>query len=535
MDTIYHNGRFYIGPGRFAQAVWLKAGRFYRVSDSATLLAEAPAACQKIDLEGKVALPGFNDSHLHLLSIGQELGMVDLYGVTSVEALLDRCRAFLARRQPPPGQTVVGNGWNQDLFASPAIPTRTQLDAVAPAQPLILNRVCGNLLCCNTAALRQAGITAATPVPPGGGIDLGPDGQPNGILRDNAIALLDPLLPPPTAESCRTAYLAAMAHAAACGITSVQTNDCNAATWPVVLAALRQLEDAGLLTLRLNLQCAFDTPAALEQFFAAGNRAGQGGKWWRVGALKLFVDGSLGARTAWLRTPYADAPGEYGLCCLSKADALAMARLANAHGLTVVAHAIGDAAIAQMLAVYRQVGPAGNPLRNGIIHCQITTPGQWAEFAALKAPAYVQPIFIDYDHTIAQARCGAALAETSYAFGTPAAQGVRICYGTDAPVESLNPFPNLYCAITRQALNGTPAGGWHPAQRVSREEALAHYTADSAWAEFAEGEKGKIAPGYLADFVVLDKDYFTVPEGEIPGIRVTRTIVGGRQVFAAAR
>ena len=530
-EKLYYHGKVYCGSGRYAEAFWVRDGRFRSVGTDAALLAAVPADCPRLDLGGATVLPGLNDSHMHLLEIGLDLDTVDLYAASSVGVLLNRCRAFIARRQPAQGAAVVGNGWNEDKFDHPAIPTRTKLDTAAPDRPLVLNRVCGHMLTCNTAALCAAGITENTPVPAGGGIDLGPDGTPNGILRDNAMALLDPLLPGKTAARCEEAYLAAMARAAACGITSVQTNDPHADTWPAVLAALQSLERKDLLTVRINLQCAFETPAQLQSFFDAGWRPGKGGRRWQVGSLKLFTDGSLGARTARLRQDYADAPGERGLLCMDKPTALAMVRLANGHGMPAVAHAIGDAAIEQMLDVYREVGPAGNPLRNGIIHCQITTPDQWRRFASERVAAYVQPIFLNYDHTIAAARVGEALAATSYAFSTPAAYGARISYGTDAPVEDCNPFANLYCAVTRKGLDGAPAGGWHPEERLGRGSAVDHYTIESAWAEHAENIKGRIAPGYLADFAVLDRDYFTVPEAEIPGIQITRTAVGGREVF----
>lgn len=530
-EKLYYNGKVYCGGGRYAQAFWVREGRFRWAGDDAALLAAAPEDCPRLDLHGATVLPGLNDSHLHLLEVGLDLDAVDLYGAASAEELLVRCRAYVTRRRPAPGQTVVGNGWNEDCFAAPVIPTREMLDGAVSDRPLVLNRVCGHLLCCNTAALAAAGITAATPAPEGGGIDLGPDGAPNGILRDNAMALLNPLLPGKTPERCEAAYLAAMARAASYGLTSVQTCDPHADSWPAVLAALRALGQKGLITVRMNLQCAFETPGQLQAFFDAGNHPGTGGRLWQVGSLKLFADGSLGARTAWLRRDYADAPGVRGLCCMDKPTALAMVRLANGNGMPVVAHAIGDAAIEQMLDVYREASPAGNPLRNGIIHCQITTPDQWQRFADEKAAAYVQPVFIDYDHRIAAARCGGELAATSYAFHTPAALGVHISYGTDAPVEDCNPFVNLYTAVTRRARDGAPAGGWHPAERAGREEAVDRYTIGSAWAEHAENIKGRIAPGYLADFTVLDRDYFTVPEDEIAQIQATRTVVGGQEVF----
>ena len=531
---LFYNGHFYTGPGYAASVLWAQGGRI-RALGGPELLAAAPPELPRTDLGGGWALPGFNDSHLHLLDVGRGLASVDLFGASGPADIAARCAAFVRAHAVPPGQAVYGNGWNQDLFAGPhALPTRADLDAAVPDHPLLLDRVCGHIMLCNTAALRAAGITSQTPDPPGGGIDRGPGGEPNGLLRDNAAALVRPLLPAETPAACAGRWRAALAHAAAHGLTSVQTCDVRSRDWPTVLAALEELDAQDALPLRLTLQCAMDTPADLQALWDAGYRPGAHGKRWKIGPLKLFLDGSLGARTAWLRGGYADAPGAHGLCCLPMAEALALARKADAAGMQVVAHAIGDGAMEEMLDIIETLNaPRGgaNPLRHGVVHCQVTTPGQWDRLAALGAGALVQPIFLDYDHTIVTARCGAALAGTSYAFGDAVRRGLPVSYGTDAPVESLDPLRNLYAAVTRRPLSG--GAPWQPQQAVTRAQALFCYTQGSAWQEFAEAEKGRLAPGFLADFTVLDRDYFTVPEADIPRLRVQATVTGGQVVYRA--
>ncbi len=511
------------------------AGGRIRALGGPELLAAAPPELPRTDLGGGWVLPGFNDSHLHLLDVGRGLASVDLFGASGPADIAARCAAFVRAHAVPPGQAVYGNGWNQDLFAGPhALPTRADLDAAVPDHPLLLDRVCGHIMLCNTAALRAAGITSQTPDPPGGGIDRGPGGEPNGLLRDNAVALVRPLLPAETPAACAGRWRAALAHAAAHGLTSVQTCDVRSRDWPTVLAALEELDAQDALPLRLTLQCAMDTPEDLQALWDAGYRPGAHGKRWKIGPLKLFLDGSLGARTAWLRGGYADAPGAHGLCCLPMAEALALARKADAAGMQVVAHAIGDGAMEEMLDIIETLNaPRGgaNPLRHGVVHCQVTAPGQWDRLAALGAGALVQPIFLDYDHTIVTARCGAALAGTSYAFGDAVRRGLPVSYGTDAPVESLDPLRNLYAAVTRRPLSG--GAPWQPQQAVTRAQALFCYTQGSAWQEFAEAEKGRLAPGFLADFTVLDRDYFTVPEADIPRLRVQATVTGGQVVYRA--
>ena len=531
---LFYNGHFYTGPGYAASVLWAQGGRI-RALGGPELLAAAPPELPRTDLGGGWALPGFNDSHLHLLDVGRGLASVDLFGASGPADIAARCAAFVRAHAVPPGQAVYGNGWNQDLFAGPhALPTRADLDAAVPDHPLLLDRVCGHIMLCNTAALRAAGITSQTPDPPGGGIDRGPGGEPNGLLRDNAVALVRPLLPAETPAACAGRWRAALAHAAAHGLTSVQTCDVRSRDWPTVLAALEELDAQDALPLRLTLQCAMDTPEDLQALWDAGYRPGAHGKRWKIGPLKLFLDGSLGARTAWLRGGYADAPGAHGLCCLPMAEALALARKADAAGMQVVAHAIGDGAMEEMLDIIETLNaPRGgaNPLRHGVVHCQVTTPGQWDRLAALGAGALVQPIFLDYDHTIVTARCGAALAGTSYAFGDAVRRGLPVSYGTDAPVESLDPLRNLYAAVTRRPLSG--GAPWQPQQGVTRAQALFCYTQGSAWQEFAEAEKGRLAPGFLADFTVLDRDYFTVPEADIPRLRVQATVTGGQVVYRA--
>ena len=531
---LFYNGHFYTGPGYAASVLWAQGGRI-RALGGPELLAAVPPELPRTDLGGGWALPGFNDSHLHLLDVGRGLASVDLFGASGPADIAARCAAFVRAHAVPPGQAVYGNGWNQDLFAGPhALPTRADLDAAVPDHPLLLDRVCGHIMLCNTAALRAAGITSQTPDPPGGGIDRGPGGEPNGLLRDNAVALVRPLLPAETPAACAGRWRAALAHAAAHGLTSVQTCDVRSRDWPTVLAALEELDAQDALPLRLTLQCAMDTPEDLQALWDAGYRPGAHGKRWKIGPLKLFLDGSLGARTAWLRGGYADAPGAHGLCCLPMAEALALARKADAAGMQVVAHAIGDGAMEEMLDIIETLNaPRGgaNPLRHGVVHCQVTAPGQWDRLAALGAGALVQPIFLDYDHTIVTARCGAALAGTSYAFGDAVRRGLPVSYGTDAPVESLDPLRNLYAAVTRRPLSG--GAPWQPQQAVTRAQALFCYTQGSAWQEFAEAEKGRLAPGFLADFTVLDRDYFTVPEADIPRLRVQATVTGGQVVYRA--
>ena len=537
-QTILINGKIYLERDRFASALLVENGRIAAVGDSADLLAQAPEAAV-YDCAGRTVIPGLNDSHLHLLHIADQLARVDICGCTSVEDLISRCKAFLAENPKAREQGLHSVGWNQDLFDVPRIPTRHDLDQIATDIPIVLERICGHILTTNTRAIELLGLTADSPQYAGGTFEFGEDGQPNGIFTENACRYAVDLIPSPSIEEQEALLLRTMDYAVAHGLTSVQSNDAgtsrSAAMGPQFFEMMRQIYARGAAPLRYRHQVCFQHPDQFAQFLRSGERehpAYQGDSWLTMGPLKLFKDGSLGARTATMRQEYRDDPGNYGVECTDDALMLQFCRMAQDAGMQVVTHAIGDDAISRTLDAYESVNlPGENPLRHGVVHCQITDLPMLQRMVDSKIAAFYQPIFLDYDMQVLESRVGKELASTSYAFATFPKLGGKVGYGTDAPVENCNPFPNIYSAVTRMNLKGQPEGGFYPQEKVDIYDAIDAYTAGSAWCEFAEDEKGRLKPGYLADLVVLDTDIFTCPERDIPGILPVMTMVGGRIVF----
>lgn len=531
MRRAFVNGKFYLSSGRFAEAVLVEDGLFSAVGSNAEIAALANGAPQE-DLGGRTVLPGFVDSHLHLLDLGQRLNSLVLSEADSIADVVRRGRAFIAERNIPAGAGILGSGWNQDYFTDEQrLLERRDLDQISTDHPIVLSRACGHAVAANTLALNMAGITAETTFD-GGEIRLGPDGEPNGIITENAIALLQVLLGEQTAEQTAQLISGAMRHANASGITSIQTNDAKDESAEAILGIYESMANAGKTSLRVYHQVCFTTEQGLADYIASGRRTRQGNELNQIGPLKMFIDGSLGARTALMRAPYADDPAAEGVLCMSQEQMDRMVAAADAVGMQVATHAIGDGAIDMILSAYEKVAKNGqNPNRHGVVHCQITDMPLLERFKKSDIFAYVQPIFLHYDLKIVESRVGAQLASTSYAFHTMDELGLHVGYGTDAPVEDLNTMDNLHCAVNRQDLAGNPPGGFYANERVPLEKAIDNYTVGSAYASFEENVKGRIAEGYYADMAVLDTDIFSIDPSGIRGVNVDLTVLGGEVVY----
>ncbi|MCL2397922.1 MAG: amidohydrolase, partial [Defluviitaleaceae bacterium] len=442
MTQAYINGKFYTGNGRFAQAVLVADGRFALIGNNGDILAAAGG--NVVDLGGRTVLPGFNDSHMHLYSVGVQLNSLKLGDCTSIADCITAGRAYLEGKRIPPGRPVLGYLWNQESFTDERRNlTRHDLDKISTAHPILALRACSHIVSCNTMALKMAGITANTPDPQGGEIGHDADGTPNGVLAENAMELISGLADNPTIDEMTATIKAAMTHASRHGITSVQTNDVRDGNWQNMLAAYGRLYDQAQdqAPLRTNHQCFFSTPAGLRDFITSGNITGRGNDMHKIGPLKMFVDGSLGGRTAALQHPYNDAPHTSGILTMTSAQLDEMIQIAHAAGMSCVIHAIGDGAMALVLAAYEKVISGGNNrLRHGIIHCQITDTPILKRMAASNVLALVQPIFLHTDIKMIESRVGADRAATSYAWGTMDSLGIPVSYGTDAPIEGLCPI-----------------------------------------------------------------------------------------------
>lgn len=533
--TAIINGKLFIKPGVFAQAALWENGVFQLVGSNDQVLAAAPEA-EIIDCGGRTVLPGLNDSHMHLLGVGVGMYEADIGDVRSVDELVERVRRYREEHPERCRDGIHAVGWNQDLFiGDKRIPTRQDLDKIATDVPIVLERVCGHVATGNSKTVELLGLTRDSAQFSGGTWEKDENGEPNGVFTENGCTAANRVIPAYSAQAVEAMFLQAAEYALSRGVTSVQSNDAGTswASRELFLPLLKRIYDEGRCKLRYRHQISFDTPEKLRAFCIDEGRFDRyETDRLKLGPVKLYKDGSLGGRTALMRQDYLDDAGNRGIVVKNRAELDAFCKVADAFGMQVVTHVIGDRAIEETLESYETVLHEGkNPLRHGLIHCQITDRPMLERIRRDEVPAFYQPIFLDYDMHAVLSRCGEALSSTSYAFRTLKELGGQVSYGTDSPVEDCNPFPNLYSAITRKDKNGWPEGGFFPAERVSVEEAVEAYTAGSAWAEFQEDTKGRIAPGFLADLTVLDKDIFTCDPMEIRDILPVMTIVAGEIAY----
>jgi predicted amidohydrolase YtcJ len=436
-------------------------------------------------------------------------------------------------RQTPAGEWVLGGDWDEQLWDPPAPPTRQLIDPVSPATPVFVNRFDGHMALANSAALKLAGVTAATKEPPGGVIVRDAAGNPTGLLKDAAMGLVNRVIPPFTQARRAQALARALEHAASLGVTSVRDMGPDAAD----LATYAEFAERGRLTARVSA-----APPELQWADQAklGIRRGFGTPMLRLGAVKGFADGSLGSTTALFFEPYTDAPESRGLFADEMLPLEAVrGRLTGADGagLQLCIHAIGDRAISVVLDLFADIAQANGARdrRFRIEHAQHVAPKDFDRFASLGVIAAVQPYHAIDDGRWAERRIGPERIKTTYAFRTFLDRGVRLAMGSDWPVAPLSPLLGIYAAITRATIDGKHPGGWVPAQKITVEEAVRGYTSGSAYAEFAEADKGTLAPGALADLAILSDDIFTIEPARIKDVTVRTTIVGGRVVYDAPR
>lgn len=534
MKTVIYNGKIYIERDVFAQAVLISDGIIEKTGTDEEILSMSAVDCEKIDAQGKTILPGLNDSHQHLGYIGEWLILADLSSARSIDDIVDIGKRFIEENPELCKNGLVGIGWNQDYFADEKrILNRHDLDRISVDIPIVFKRVCGHVVSANTKAIEMAGITGDTPQFDGGVFEIGDDGSPNGVFNENATNEIEKVIPDHTAEEWEQIFIKGMEYAVSVGLTSVQSNDVRDRNYKDVFKLFHKLHDEKKMLLRYRHQNSFLKLENFKDFLKTEYRYGKyDNKFLSLGPLKLFKDGSLGARTGLMRNEYADEPGNFGVASLSDEQMDALCGLAAENGIQVITHVIGDAAVEQTVINYERVMKTGkNDLRHGVVHCQITDRSLLERIAELDILAFVQPIFLNYDLHIVESRVGKKLAGTSYAFNTLDKLGTHVSYGTDAPVENCNPFPNIYCAVTRKDLNGYPEVGFCPEECVDVAQAIDNYTVESAYAEYQENVKGRIKPGYYADLIILDKDIFTIPVDEIKDIKVELTMVGGRTVY----
>ncbi|MDR1972470.1 MAG: amidohydrolase [Treponema sp.] len=551
MIQIIYNGKFYRRRDNFCQAIRIEDGVIRGLGTSEELLSAAPPGAEKIDAAGALVLPGFHDSHLHLHWLGRRFGMVEGAGADSVEEVIRRGRELIARTKPAPGTYVQGAGVNPDLFtAEKRDLTREDLDKISTEHPVIIARHCGHTIYCNSLALRMAGIADRAPEVEGGTIEKDAAGRPNGVLRENANALVREGIPEITRAQMKEDYKRAMEKALSLGITSLGSNDSQGPNFDDVNEVYQSIyaegeedRDARLFP-RITMQCGISADERyLDSLKERGAVTGKilweskkRGVFLRMGPVKLFMDGTLGGQTAWMKQPYRDKPETSGFPVLDEEKLRTLVRLSAAAGCQVIVHCIGDAAMEAVISAMEQVSsPGSNPLRHGIVHCQVSSRPQLERMARNRLLALVQPIFLADDVYILENRVGPELASSSYAWGSMERLGVNVSYGTDAPVSELDPIQGISWAVSRQdpRRDFYPQGGFYPAERVGIAAAIDAYTAGSAYSAWEETSRGRIRDGYWADLCFIDRDLFSIPPEEIHKARVRRTMIAGETVFRA--
>jgi predicted amidohydrolase YtcJ len=539
-DIIFVHANVYTGVPSNAQfssilreeAIAVRGDRIQAVGKNVDIQKLKGPQTQVIDLGGHFVMPGFNDAHLHLADAGLQKLNVDLTGVKTLDEFRNRVLAKVETAKP--GDWILGGGWDETLWPVKTLPSRWDLDEVSGGHPVFLDRVDGHLAVANTRALQLASITIASRDPEGGQIDRDANGQPTGILRDLAQRAVYAVLPQPTREKRRQGLEVALADLAEHGVTSAQDYSPEWQNFEIY----EDLEKEGKLTARISEWLPFDD--SIEELQKKRDSHPQADLMLHTGMLKGFMDGSLGGHTAALLEPYADDPKNSGLPRYEAAKLNDMAKERVLAGFQLGFHAIGDKGVQMALDAFAEAEKAareqkvkaangGDDFRLRIEHAQVTTPAQIARFKELKVIASMQPSHLLNDMRWAQDRLGPKRAATSYAWAAFLNKGVTLAFGTDYPVEPVTPFRGLYAAVTRQSENGKQE--FFPAQRLTMDQAITAYTTGSAFAEFEEKEKGKLAPGMLADFVVLDRDVTAAAAEKVLATKVLRTVVGGKTVY----
>lgn len=510
-----------------AEAIAILGERIVAVGSDEEIAAWRGPHTKVIAGQGRRVLPGFNDSHVHFMNGGQQLENVALRDAASPEEFARRIGKHAAKLDD--NEWVVGGNWDHQLWKPAKLPNRRLIDPLTPNTPVFVNRSDGHMGLANSAALRLAGITADTPAPPGGVIEHDARGEPTGILKDAAMGLVQKLIPPVSRDAQLRSARLAMRHAANVGVTSVQHMSCEYEH----VSVYAELAERGELTTRIY---AAPRIASWREQAQVGMRRAFGSSRLRLGALKGFADGSLGAGTAYFFKPYTDEADNRGLLAddmLPTSQMLERMTRADAAALQLCIHGIGDRAISEVLDLFARVRRVNGPRdrRFRVEHAQHVAPQDFARFHELDVIASMQPYHAIDDGRWAEGRIGPVRAQGTYAFRTFLESDVRLAFGTDWPVAPLNPLYTVYAAVTRATIDGRRNEGWVPEQKITVAETIEAYTLGSAYAEFQEHEKGSIEVGKLADVVILQEDIFNIPPMDIVDVLVDMTIVGGRVVW----
>jgi len=526
--TYYLHGRIYTNDPKhpWAQAMAVRDEKVYCIGTITQIMLDCGGAKapEVVELKGQFVMPGFNDAHTHIGGAGRDKLNVELHGATSIADIQKLVKDAADRH--PAGVWILGSGWDQTRWADPKLPTRLDLDQAAPNNPVYLDHISGHIAVVNSLALKHAEIAPDTPNPPGGEIERFADGEATGILKENAKELVEQRIPdPPDAERKRGIELV-FAELARNGVTSVQ----DFSSWDD-FRAFSDLKQEKKLTVRITEWLPFT--ASTDELQNMRAQGGTTDPWLRTGALKGFLDGALGTRTAALLAPYADDPSSSGIVTIDPERLKAMAIERDRLGFQLAFHAIGDKANRTALDTFESLLRVNGPRdrRDRIEHAQVVSPDDVARFAGMKVIASMQPCHETNDLRWAEQRLGPERSKGAYAWNSLYKAGATIAFGTDYDVEPVDPRRGLYACLTRAGVDGMPSGGWIPQEKLSLGDCVRMYTSGSAYAEFMDGKKGELKVGEFADFIVLSQDITKATPPEILKTEILRTVVGGRVVY----
>lgn len=532
MELILYNGKISTRNG-FASAIGCKDGIISKIGDDKSILKEKTEDTIVVNLNGKLVLPGFNDSHMHFLDNGYSFRKLDLKNARSAEDVVKMGRDYLQRQDISKGSWLEAYNWNDNHWESKRLPTRKDLDMISRDIPIVASRVCGHIVIVNSKALELLGINKNTPQPSDGSrFDLDENGEPNGVLHE-LFHLVLKLIPKPSVDEIKQMIMLAADVACKKGLTCVQTDDLEVIpthdTADIIQAYLELIEEEKL-PIRVREQCYMPDMDKLSHFFERGFYCGFGNDYFRLSCIKLIADGSLGGRTAWLLDDYSDEPGQKGLQIYKdEKQFFDLVEAAHAHHMPVAVHCIGDAAAKQTVDAI-EAAIKMHPdikVRHGIVHAQILNDDLCRRMKELDIQAYIQPVFIQSDMYMAETRIGDRI-KSSYNWRTLYDMGIKLSMGTDSPVEDMDPIANLYSAVTRKSITNPDMPCWYGEEALNIKEAIALYTSGSAYASGEEKHMGLLEEGYLADITVLDKDIYADDTECLKTAQIAMTIVDGK-------
>lgn len=523
METAILSTRIFTGDAArpWAEAVCLSDDRIVAVGRNAEVKGACGRGAHVFELPGRLVIPGIVDAHLHFVSFGLSLRRLDLRDLPSIEDCRTRVKETVASRKP--GDWIIGRGWHEHGWKERREPHARDLDDIAPDHPVMLVRHCGHTVWLNSLAMKLARIAKGTPDAPGARIERDGRGEPTGLLYEYR-NIVEKVIPPPTLEERKSAALVAQREALRFGVTGVHTCE-SLREWE----ALAALEEEGKLKVRVHHLL---PPEEVEPGRSRGIELGKGSQRLWFGQVKLYADGSLGSGTALLHEPYTDNPSQRGLATLTQKELQERVELAYRFGGDVGVHAIGDQAVTNVLrAIEGARRRHDGHRRDRIEHVQLFHPDDLPLFRDLGVVASVQPVHLLTDRPVAEKRWGLDRCRYAYAWRSLLRAGIRLQFGSDAPVEAINPLLSFHAAVTRQSLSGEPRDGWFPGERLTLEEVIHAFTQVPAWVSRKEQELGTLAPGKKADLVVFSQDLFRTVPGHLASVNVEMTLVNGEVLY----